>query len=315
LIKSKPQAIKRLLGLSIFGLIVVVFVVYLRNNLADFKRLSFVNPSYVILLIGLALLNSYVLGLAMRVVLLPFRVFLGGTEAFFVSIANSFYNYITPFRAGAAGRAVYLKDKHRLPYVHFLATFSANSLLSFLAASFCGIVATLWISWEEGILSWILLCVFVSIFVTLMLIVILSPQLNESPHKWLNRFVQVINGWRRIRNEGRILASIFLLMSALLLMQSIGNRLMFLVFGIVVSFPKCLFLASISQLSLLISITPANLGISEAITVFSATTIGIAPAEALPAAILGRLISFLVLFSLGPIATHYLIRYEPELHR
>ena len=45
---------------------------------------------------------------------------------------------------------------------------------------------------------------------------------------------------------------------------------------------------------------------------FSATTIGITPAQTLTAAILGRLVSFLVLFSLGPIFTHYLVKYEPN---
>jgi uncharacterized protein (TIRG00374 family) len=114
-----------------------------------------------------------------------------------------------------------------------------------------------------------------------------------------------------IKNSRKIILIVFLLMLAFLLIATISTHFKFRTFGIFISFPQCLFLSSVHVLSLLISITPANLGIAEAITVFSATTIGITPAQSLSAAILGRLVSFLALFSLGPIFTHYLVKFKP----
>jgi uncharacterized protein (TIRG00374 family) len=67
-------------------------------------------------------------------------------------------------------------------------------------------------------------------------------------------------------------------------------------------------LTAIGVLGILVAITPAGLGIQEAITVFSALTIGIGATEALSAALLGRAISLVVLFILGPIFSHYLLR-------
>ena len=88
--------------------------------------------------------------------------------------------------------------------------------------------------------------------------------------------------------------------------------LQFRVFGFDIDFIKCLFLASLGSLSILISITPAGLGINEAVIVFSALTIGITPAQSLLVALLGRVISFLVLFILGPIFSALLIKHHPN---
>lgn len=310
--KNKSQRLKKIVSLSVLALIVIFFVFYLKNNISDFKQLSISNPFYLVLLIGLFVLGHCILGLVLKLFLQPFQIFLENKEAFYISVANGFYNHITPFRGGAAARAVYLKEKHGLLYVHFLATFSANFILVFLVSSFTGIIATLWIYSSEGIFSWMLFCVFLGVFVPLLLIVIFSPKLKESPHKWLNRFIQVINGWHMIKNNRKIIALVFLLLLIFLLTWTLSTQYKYLALGILISFPKCMFLASVHVLSLLISITPANLGISEAITVFSATTIGITPIQSLSASILGRLVGFVVLFSLGPIFTHLLVKFEPD---
>ncbi|MFH1801924.1 MAG: hypothetical protein ABH864_00565 [archaeon] len=48
--------------------------------------------------------------------------------------------------------------------------------------------------------------------------------------------------------------------------------------------------------------------VQEAIVVFSASTIGISTAESLSAALLGRAVSLVVLFVLGPIFSYVLLR-------
>ncbi len=88
--------------------------------------------------------------------------------------------------------------------------------------------------------------------------------------------------------------------------------LQFKVFGINFSFISALFLASIGSLGLLISITPAGLGIQEAIVVFSGLTIGIGVHESLSAALLGRAIQMIVLFIIGPIFSVILLRKNRE---
>ena len=93
-----------------------------------------------------------------------------------------------------------------------------------------------------------------------------------------------------------------------ILISSLMLWLQFRVFGIEVSFVSALFLSAIGSLSLVIGLTPGNLGVQEAIIVFSAATIGITPAESLSAALLGRAVSLVVLFVLGPIFSYVLVR-------
>ena len=86
-----------------------------------------------------------------------------------------------------------------------------------------------------------------------------------------------------------------------------------MVFGIEINYLSALFLASMGSLGILVALTPAGLGVSEAIIVFSALTIGISPIQSLSVAILGRAISFLVLFILGPIFSIILLRNKPKV--
>ena len=126
--------------------------------------------------------------------------------------------------------------------------------------------------------------------------------------KWLNRFIKVVNGWHLIKKNGRVIAVTLVITLIQVLISSLMLWLQFRVFGIDVGFASCIFLSAIGSLGLLISITPGSLGINEAIIVFSAMTIGITPAESLSAALLGRAVSLVVLFVLGPIFSYTLVK-------
>lgn len=303
---------KKLLGIGILLIIVALFIYYIIEHISDFKQLSLVNPIYLFVLIALFIFTYYLISIITKNLLYPLGVKLKGFEAFALSIVTGFYNLITPFRGGTIVRAGYLKKKHNFSYTDFLATLSASYVLIFLIASLIGIISTLAIYFISGIFSWILILVFAGIFFPLLFIVVFSPRLNERKNKWINRFIRVINGWNIIKNNKKVI----LIIAIASLLQIIVTALMlyfqFGVFGIEIDFIACLFLASIVSLSILISITPAGLGINEAVIVFSALTIGITPAQSLLVALLGRAISFLVLFTLGPIFSALLIKYSPN---
>jgi uncharacterized protein (TIRG00374 family) len=236
------------------------------------------------------------------------NIVMGLWESFMLSIVTGFYNLIMPFRGGMAVRAVYLKKKYKFAYVHFLASLSAVYVLTFLVASLLGIISTLWIYFETGVLSWILFLVFDVVFILMLGIIFVSPQFKERENKWLNRFIKVINGWHLIKKNKRVIFVTSFVTLIQILLSSLMMWLQFRVFGIEVSFVAAVFLSAIGSLSILIGLTPGNLGIQEAIVVFSAATIGISTAESLSAALLGRAVSLVVLFVLGPIFSYLLMR-------
>jgi len=300
--------IKNILSIAILLIIIAFAAYYVNDNIHDFSDIKLVNPWFIAPVVLLLLAGLYIQGLQNKNLLTPFGVNLRSGEEFSLAIVTRFYNLITPFRGGMAARAVYLKKKHKFPYTNFMATLAASYVLIFLVASTLGIISTILIYYTTGIFSWILFVVFDVVFIGMIGIMVVSPKFAEPENKWLRRFVTVINGWHLIKHNKRVIAVTILITFVQIMLGSVMLWLQFRVFGISVGFVPCLFLSSIGNLSILVGITPGNLGIGEAITVFSALTIGITPAQSLSAALLGRAVSLVVLFILGPIFSYVLMR-------
>ena len=130
--------------------------------------------------------------------------------------------------------------------------------------------------------------------------------------KWLNRFIKVINGWHLIKKNGRVILVTSFVTLVQILLGSLMLWFQFKVFGVDISFMAAIFLSAIGSLSILIGLTPGNLGVQEAITVFSAATIGISTTESLSAVLLGRAVGLVVLFVLGPIFSYVLMRSKKK---
>jgi uncharacterized protein (TIRG00374 family) len=300
---------KKLISILILTITLALAIYFIITNISSFKQLQITNPELILLRTLLALITLLILGLINKSLLKPLKVNISLKESTQISIVNSFYNLITPFRGGIATRAYYLKKKYNLQYTKFLGLVATSTLLVVLISSIMGLIATLLIYKTENIFNPIIPIIFIITLITTLTIAIIAPTIKETKYKIINNFIRIINSFSQInKNKFFLIAAILTLIQ--LLIAAYATQLTFGVFGIQISFIKTLFLSSIGGVSLIISLTPANLGISEAITVFSAQTIGISPVHSLSAAILGRLIQFIILFTLGPIASYKLMKNE-----
>jgi len=300
--------IKPIVSAVVLVALIFWFGYYFHSHIEDFSQLSVVNPWMIAVLIVLFVIPYFLVSVINKELLKILGIYLGYFESFALSIVTGLYNLLTPFRGGMAVRAVYLKKKYNFAYVHFLATLSAVYVLIFLVGSFLGIISTLWIYSVSGIFSWILFLIFGVVFIAMLGIIFISPKFKERKNKWLNRFVNVINGWHLIKKNGRVIVVTTIITLIQVLISSLMLWLQFRVFGVEVSFVSALFLSAIGSLGLIIALTPGNLGVHEAIIVFGAATIGITPTDSLSAALLGRAISLVVLFILGPILSYALFK-------
>ena len=303
---------KKLISTTILVVILALAVLFIKNNLKDFKQLIITNPINIIYIIIISLIVYLVLGVINKELLKPLNVNINLKESTLISLVNSFYNLITPFRGGIATRAYYLKKKYNLQYTKFLGLVATSTLLVILISSILGIIATIIIYQKENYTNPIIPLIFLATFILTLSIAIISPTLKETKHSFINKFIRVINSFSEInKNKSFISATILTLIQILL--SAYSTQLTFGVFGIQIDFVKALFISSIGGISLAISLTPANLGVAEAITVFSAQTIGIGPVESLSAAIIGRLIQFVTLFILGPLASYKLFKKNGKI--
>ena len=134
-------SIKTIISLTTLIIIISLFAYYIYAHFSEFKELSFENPSLVLPLIALSLINSLLGGIILKYLMEPFNINLKFKEWFGLSVITTFYNTITPFRGGMIAKAVYLKNKHKFSYTNFLATISGIYVINFFAESLVGLLS------------------------------------------------------------------------------------------------------------------------------------------------------------------------------
>jgi uncharacterized protein (TIRG00374 family) len=303
---------KKLIGLIILLIFIIFFSYYFYINIESFRQLNVENWEYIIIIAFLFTTALFFNGLFMRSLLKPFKIKIKIFEAFGISIITRFYNTITPFRGGAGVRAIYLRKKYNFSYSHFLSTLSATYVINIFISSILGLITLGLIYNYQNFFNLILFLIFLSLFLVTLSIILFSPKFSERNNPLINKFIKMINGWYLIRKDRKIIFATSFFYLIQLLLGALSLYLQFKVFGLNINFISSLFLVSIAYLGFLVAITPANLGINEAIIVFSASVIGITITESLSAAILGRVVSLLVLFVLGPIFSYILLKHKPN---
>ncbi|MCK9568241.1 flippase-like domain-containing protein [Candidatus Pacearchaeota archaeon] len=304
--------IKTIISVVVMLVLAGLLIYYIRNHLSDFNQISLINPLWLIPLIALFLLSYFFIGLQTKVLLEPLGVKLKHLEVYMLSIVTGFYNIITPAHGGMGIRAVYLKKKHNFTYTNFLASLAGMYVLTFFIGSLFGLISLFLIYEIYRIFNWIVFFIFLGLFIPLLLIIIFSPEFKESKNKFLNKFIHVANGWNIIKKDKKVIWKCLFFTLIMLLISTTTQILSYHIFGINLHFIQGLFLATIGSITILIQLTPGNLGVSETVAVFSALILGITPATSLSVAILGRIVQMLTMFTLGPIFSVILLKKPKE---
>lgn len=303
--------LRKVLSFLILIAILALCFWYINGHKADFASLKIVNPWAIALLVVLMSVSYLCIAIVNRSIVRPFKVELSLHESFALGIITGFYNVITPFRGGMIARAAYLKRKYNFPVTKFLATLSGTYVISFFAASVLGLASLFFLKNTDGHASLIVGAIFACIAIAMGIIMILTPKLQETKNNWFNKIIAVVNGWHTVKQYPRVIAITTIVTILQIVLAAISTYISYVVFGTHLSLSQALFLVCIGTLSIVIQITPAGLGISDAISVFAALAINISPSTSIPVAVLSRVVSFILLFVLGPIYSYFLIK-RPE---
>ena len=303
---------KKLLSITILIIVLALFAYYISSNWSDFTQIKIYKPILIIPLVLITLLVAITNGLLTKYLVAPFNINLNFKEWFGLSTITTFYNTIMPFRGGLIAKAAYLKKRHNFPFTDFIATMAGIYVINFLVGSFLGLLSLYFIYLYYQIFNPIVTLIFAIMFLISLSITIFSPKLPDVKNPLINRIIRVVNGWHMIKNNRKIIKVSFIVMTLQLVLGAISTAILYSMFNINVSFIKGLYLACLSSFSILVGITPAGLGINEAIGVFSGLVIGITPAQSISASILSRVIGTTIIFILGPIFSYILIKNKPS---
>lgn len=281
----------------------MVFAVYFFLNIHKFKILLHANLYLLVVIVLFDFLNIASNGLFVKFSLRPFRKHISTVESTYVALISSVGNFFAPVGSGFGFRAVYLKKRHGLAYGDYMATLYGNYIIVFLVNSFFGLLALYLLRAHHSNEFFVLVMVFGGVFlVSLLLSLIKVPSHlleRDIKNKYMNKlakiFFQMLDGWNGIVANRLLMIQLILLVMVNFLFSLLVAKTEIVALHLTISFPALLLFSVLGSLSLFVSVTPANLGVKEAIYLFSSTVIGFSVPQILSIALIDRGVLFVVL--------------------
>jgi uncharacterized membrane protein YbhN (UPF0104 family) len=285
------------------ALIGIAFFIYSQPQM--WLALKSITVSTGIYLVSLRFLFLATNGLFLQIYAEKFKIRLSLREWLGIPFVTAMGNFITPFSGGLVFRASYLKYRHDLPFSQFMTLLVFNYLITFWLAGVVGLVSLLFFV-EILHYYWQVLFLFI-IFSIVPPLLMLFPDFRLP---WRNRFVNSINtsleGWALVKNDRLMLFKLILLTLVNIVLDSCSFWLAFRALGFPISFSESMLISLLMVFSLLINITPGNIGVQEAIISLSSTILGASLQQGLVAALIVRVSTIILTFSLGPIFSYLL---------
>lgn len=295
------MSLKKNISYAITLLVIIIFGVYLSLNFEDFRPLLHINTFFLVLILIGNLATIFANGLFIKFVIQPFGKHISTSESFYVSILSSVGNFFTSVGGGLSFRAIYLKKRHQLSYSKYLSTVSGNYIFVFFVTSLIGIVSLFMLRDHRNVQYFILLASFLFLFLCCLAISLLKlPKFsNRINHNKINSILEIIDqvsiGLKTIFHSKKLLVQLLALTLFNLSITLINNYLIIKSLDLSIGLPQLALFSVLGLLSLFINITPANLGIKEAVYIFSSSVVGFSVSEIIAISLIDRGVLFLSL--------------------
>lgn len=272
---------------------------YVSAHRADFAVMGRLNPWYLPALIAVPLAMLAVNGWIGNLLVRELGVRLSFAEWYGLSCVSALGNYLPIPQAGSIARGVYLRRVHSLPYTAFAASVLVTYVFFYVIGGLAGFAGLTLRAAQGSRAPWPLWVAFGAMVATVLLFL---PQVSRLlPIKKLG---QLAEGWR-ILGHPRVLARVAFWQAALLALNGTGIWLAYASVGHAeritpASWGDSLMLASATQASGILNVTPGNVGVAEGALGLAATPLGLRIAEAVVAYSIFRLMCMATIFTTGP---------------
>ena len=292
---------KRYLAPVFTLLVALVGGYYLYVNRSELALLTDVAYLPLFLLVFLAVAKVFIEGVRLQWFTDLFGLKLSFTEWFGLTNVTTLANLVAPFSGGVGLKGMYLKRKHAFPYTKFLSTLGARYLIFFFSTGVFGLVSLLLL----GLFHLPLVLLFLGLIIAMIILLYVRLPARLFRFKFLGKVEEIYAGWRLISSRG-FLTKLFCLEIVSFLVGAATFYFAFLTFYSSISYLQTFLVFTTSGVLDFISLTPAGLGVKEALVVWVSSELGYTLNVALHAAALARLVSFLRSFILGSVYTYVL---------
>jgi uncharacterized protein (TIRG00374 family) len=296
---------------SFFFTILIAILLFICLNPQLFYSLKFVSIMDLNFLIFFGLLSIYINSSQFKYLTEVFDIKLQFKEWFGLAVANTMHNYYTPARGGTVLKAFYLKKTHNLAYSKFISLTAGAYLLGFFLASLSAVFfillsAVLYREFYEtvflisvGLVAGTLLAAFLSIRVRFSWIFKKIPRLY-------NFASNVEKGLFFFKKNKRLLLKVLIFKFLFIVIMAIKLYWAFKAIGVETNLVNILIVQSLVVFSMVLSITPGNLGVREGIIGLLASMLDIPLKQAVLGALVDRAVMMCIVIFLGLIFTRIL---------
>jgi len=299
---------KKIIQIIFTIVIMMVGIIYLYLNRTQLAVLKEVHSEDIIILSVLTLLFFYITGYTFKLLVSLMNVNLSIIETLGLSILTNFGNYLGPIRPGAALKAMYLKSSRGLTYTKFTSVLAANTFLALLMTGSTGIILLFLLIKEKVQIPTLLFFICAGlIFVSALPFIYKTPNIKTKGR--ITELLQsTLEGFAVIRTQQGKLILIGLNFIAQFFVAALINKVAFNSIGISITFLSALTIGVFTSIANLITITPNNLGVQEAVIAYLFTITGFDFSTGIIGAGLARVIHMIITFALTPVFAHYLLK-------
>jgi hypothetical protein len=281
------------------------YVWHARNDLAIITGFDL---RYLAPMLAVPLLQLWVNGRIGRELAAVFGVRLSGLEAYSLAAVHALGNYLPLPQAGALARGVYMKRVHDLPYGTYAATVVVTYVSAMALYGFVGLAGLAVLAARGRTAPWQLWVIFAGLAA---LVAMFTPLSAAVPLP--KKLAGFRDGVVRLGGRHHVLARIVVLQLVLTCLTSTGLWLACraLPGGEGVTWFAGLMMALMILAAGVANVTPGNVGVEQAVAMFTAHLLGMPLQMAFLASALFRAMAVVATFAVGPLLAHWLTTRTP----
>ena len=300
-------------GIKIFFtlLLLIVSAWYIGKNQEEFSRIFKLTSIQFFILTGFVLLEISINGWMCNNVVKFFGVDMKLTEWFSLAVLNRYSNYLF-LKGGPIARGFYLKKRYGLKYKFFFIVVIFLTLIQILCSSIILASSVIFSHNEFYMFSRYVLSCFVLMAGIPFLCLFAPGRLLMAAcfkHERAQKFVEI---WIALRKRPSVICPSIVLSLVVVLLYSLRIYFIYSILYGNVDFSSSAILASVGQLSFYVSLTPASLGIKEALMACVGNVMGDNFLYVATVAALDRAVIMIWVFSVGFILSFWFSRQMGE---
>ena len=303
---KRRQWIIGLAVVSLFSVFVGYYISIHREEFSALWKSSFMATAVAgfCLWIGF-LLNSYQMNLFLKKFDTRLRLF----ELIFVTHGMMLGNLVIPMRGGSGALALYLKRSKHLDYHKFAVIYGGTAILVAMVSATMGLFALAYIACAFQIYEGALSAALFSILAGSAYLAFFLPVFKKkNPGRIMGLLYRLNESWIALSHDSFLIARVVVSLALINLSQTLALYFIYESIGKPLGLTSTLVVSSLGAVANLVPITPGSIGFFDAVIVETPRLLGLDTASAVMAAVLFRILSFMICLVFGLPGFYYFLK-------